>query len=359
MSISTISTHAMHLQRRDAIATAQKRIASLSNEIASGYKADVAASLGRTTGHLIGLRNKFQQAAEMKQTMTSTASRMSMMQSQIVQTDKLGSDFLALATPNAADPTHSAKTLRQEALTTIESIVGALNVSMPGRFLFSGVNGENQALHAPNERSPSTGTTPMEAMAALVAANPPVDGASAADLAAAIDAAFASDAAADPTHRFEGTFYGGTPAVDGAGNPSPRVSTQIDRSVSMDYGVQANDKSVRDILKGLYMFAAVDVSTLPADAYDAYVGEAYAALGNGLDGLRADGARLGGQEVAVKEAIERQDAQMAYLNIQINSMEQSDPYEAHAHMSSLEAQLQASMNLTVRLSALSLVNFLR
>src|SRR3546814_2218165 len=76
-----------------------------SDLLASGYKADVSASLGRTTGQLIGLRNKFQQAAEMKQNITSTASRMEMMAAQIVQTDELGSEFLALALPNADHPT--------------------------------------------------------------------------------------------------------------------------------------------------------------------------------------------------------------------------------------------------------------
>src|SRR3546814_12285533 len=90
MTSTTISTHALHLQRRDAIATAQRQIALVSNELASGYKADVSASLGRTTGQLIGLRNKFQQAAEMKQNITSTASRMEMMAEQIAQTDELG-----------------------------------------------------------------------------------------------------------------------------------------------------------------------------------------------------------------------------------------------------------------------------
>src|SRR3546814_19451238 len=93
------------------------------------------------------MKNSFptRRSADM-QKITSTASRMEMMAEQIVQTDELGSEFLALALPNADHPTHSAGTLRQAALTTIESIVGALNVSIPGRFLFAGIDGDQQAL---------------------------------------------------------------------------------------------------------------------------------------------------------------------------------------------------------------------
>src|SRR3546814_7234428 len=104
----------------------------------------------------------------------------------------------------------------------------------------------------------------------------------------------------------------------------------------LDYGVQQNDKSIRDVLKCLDMFAAVDVADLSPDAYEAYVGEAFSTLGSGLEALRGDGARLGGQQAAADQAIERHDAQMAYLNIQINQMELADPYEAHAKMTSLE-----------------------
>src|SRR3546814_2218123 len=119
MTSTTISTHALHLQRRDAIATAQRQIALVSNELASGYKADVSASLGRTTGQLIGLLNKFHQTAEMKQNIASTASRMEMMAAQIVRNDELGSEFLARSLPNAINSPHSAGTLQDRKSTSL------------------------------------------------------------------------------------------------------------------------------------------------------------------------------------------------------------------------------------------------
>src|SRR3546814_17644696 len=144
--------------------------------------------------------------------------------------------------------------------------------------------------------------SPMDAMSALVAGNPPTDAASVGDLITSINAAFASDPTANPAHRFEGTFFSGTPALDASGNPSARVNTQIDPSVSLDYGVQANDKSIRDVLKGLYMFAAVDVADISPDAYEAYVGESFSTLGSGLVALRGDGPRRSGPQTAADPA---------------------------------------------------------
>src|SRR3546814_6317932 len=155
---------------------------------------------------------------------------MEMRAAQSGTTAEPGSEFLALALPNADNPTHSAGTLRQAALTTSESIVGALNVSIPGRFLFAGIDGDQQALQAPNDAAAATGMSPMDAMSALVAGNPPTDAASVGDLITSINAAFASDPTANPAHRFEGTFFSGTPALDASGNPSARVNTQIDPS---------------------------------------------------------------------------------------------------------------------------------
>src|SRR3546814_12420932 len=87
---------------------------------------------------------------------------------------------------------------------------------------------------APNDAASATGMSPMDAMSALVAGNPPTDAASVGDLITSINAAFASDPTANPAHRFEGTFFSGTPALDTSGNPSARVNTQIDPSVSLD-----------------------------------------------------------------------------------------------------------------------------
>ena len=159
-------------------------------------------------------------------------------------------------------------------------------------------------------------------------------------------------------------FYGETrnphnPALTAGGAPQERVVALIDEGVTLNYGVQANDAAFTDLMRGLTMLAAVDVSQISdPDAYAAYVTEAVDAISVGIGGVLAAETQLGAQQKLVEDTSTALEDVNDIYNSRILALEAVDPYEAATRLSQLETQLQSSYAVTARLMNLSLLNFL-
>ena len=138
-----------------------------------------------------------------------------------------------------------------------------------------------------------------------------------------------------------------------------RSQKQIDEGVTLNYGVQANDAAFTDLMRGLTMLAAVDVSQIAdPDAYAAYVTEAVDAISVGIGGVLAAETQLGAQQKLVEDTSTALEDVNDIYNSRILALEAVDPYEAATRLSQLETQLQSSYAVTARLMNLSLLNFL-
>lgn len=338
------------------IATSQAEISRLAGEIGSGYKHDVAASAGTRLGEAISARNAIDRIEQYDSAMTLVGMRLSTMETSLKEVEDVASGFFAKLSAMQGDA-QTAMAMREEALSALSRIVQAFNVSTGDRFLFSGVDVTSPPLQEPTAVNPRSGLSPLEAMQQMIAANPPADAASAEALADMIAAAF-GDGAAPVGSGFEETFYNGTPALAPDGTPAHRVTGVIGDGHSIEYGIQANDPAYRDILRGLYMIAAADFSSMPEDAYQAYVGAAFDALGDGLSASRAVMARLGGQQNEIEALRKANEKAAALLNERVVDIEAADLVEANARMNMLETQLQASIAVTNRMASLSVAALL-
>ena len=63
---------------------------------------------------------------------------------------------------------------------------------------------------------------------------------------------FNSNHPTNPNMNFEGTFFKGTPEADGR-----RMTARPDDTTVIDWGIQANDEPMREVLKGLYMLSSI------------------------------------------------------------------------------------------------------
>jgi len=354
--MNTVSTLAMSYRSRAMVSSTQAELSRLAGEIGTGFKRDVAASAGTRLGEAISARNVMDRIEQYDSSMTLVGMRLSTMETSLREVEDVASGFFAKLSAMQGDA-QTAGAMREEALSALARIVQAFNVSSGDRFLFSGVDVTSPPLQDPTVVNPRTGLSPLQAMQQMVAANPPADAASAAALADLIGTAFA-DGTAPAGSGFEETFYNGTPSLAADGTPSRRVSGVIGDGRTIEYGIQANDPAFRDILRGIYMIAAADFSSMPEEAYEAYVGAAFDAVGNGLSASRAVMANLGGQQNEVEALRKANEKATALLNERIIEIEASDLVEANARMNVLETQLQASIAITNRLSSLSVAAML-
>ena len=160
------------------------------------------------------------------------------------------------------------------------------------------------------------------------------------------------------TDTFEGGLYLGTTALEAGGTPAPRVSGRPDEGLELDYGIQANDPMMRDLLQGLYMMAALDTMELPDGAFQPFMDHAIAKLAGGVDGVRDANALLGVRHATLEEVAGRHEIRLGLLNRQISGLEDVDPYEVSTRLNAVEAQLEAAMNATARVARLRLTDYL-
>lgn len=356
--VGGISSFQFSIFNRENVQRSTIALQRAGQEVSTGRKADIYADLGARSASVMKLRG-----------------RESVLQTYSVANDVLGNKLQAMITSvdssrgrvqavlesallNATRPSNGAEVLQRDARAALESLVATMNISYNGEHLFSGLDSGNAPLTRWSESSPVTGVTPEDAVSSLFGTGP-TDAASATALADQFDLAFASNDGVDPTRNFEGTFYQGSPALDGGGQPTEQVSGWVNVGQQVKYGVRANDKAFVDAYKGLAMLAATDVSQLDEAAYATYMGRVVDALSDAQDGMLEVSARVGFHQQVV-ETTQKQLTDLSLVQrTQIGNYENVDAYEAITRMTNLENQLEASYQVSSRLSGLSILKFLR
>lgn len=367
MLYNALSTLGMSRTLQSTMTRQQMELTRANEEVSTGLHADVAATIGSSTGRDIALRNLFDRTDEYVKTTDLLDGRMKMMDSAMTSILTSGTDLLAAAATGLGQQSPTGSSLQIRARGVLDQVVGLLNAASGNSYLFAGtaldqppmrnVDGDKSGLRSPlqivrDAIQSATGGTAMPTTAAETAA-----------VVARLDDLFAVRDPATPapaplTDTFEGGLYTGTTAMQPGGTASPRVSGQPADATTVGYGVQANDPMMRELLEGVYMLAAVDTSKMNVDAYPDYIKTAVDKLSGGLGKLREATAQLGIQRAQVATLAEQHKTQKSVLSLQINNLEGVDPYEASTRITQLEAQIDATASATARIAKLHLTNYL-
>jgi len=357
--IRPLSTYYSSIQGKNIVAKNRSEIETLGKELATGLKADVARSLGMRTSQSINLRNLMGQNDEYLLSNKLTDNKLEVLADQVGNIREDAQSFLNLAVSNTTNKTTTAKTLQLEAKAKLDAVIRSMNTNYNGEFLFSGVDSDKKTVSSPNETNPNTGHSPMGVVKAIIGGGI-TSLADANTKMAEIDDIFNSIFPADPTQNFESTFFNGTPLLDAGGTPNARMLTKPDEESIVEYGIQANDPEFRNVLKGLFMMASIDVTTInDPDAYKAWVGESVKSISNGIDNIIVTETKLGGHQREIVQAIEIQEDKRTVFNNRIVAMEHVDLFEAQTRMTALEVQMQATFSTTAKLARLTFLDYLR
>jgi flagellin-like hook-associated protein FlgL len=155
-------------------------------------------------------------------------------------------------------------------------------------------------------------------------------------------------------------WYTGDDATDPARNTA---TAQIDKSLSVNYGVRASEEGIRDIVQNVATLAAVSINSTSPDAADLS-----AALNTRLTGnlSNSDGgqtvadiqAELAGAQTSMAAAKDRHQQTEATLGDFLQGIAGVSNEEAGAQILALQTRMQASMQTTAMLFQTSLVNYL-
>lgn len=356
-TFNPVSTLQLSLQSRKLVSDLNNRVADTTQELSTGYRKDVFADLGARSAQTLEFRNRMGRTEDFVVLNQVLEGKLEMMEDALTGVRDATQEFLNIAVGSAESPNQLARELQNQADATLNFVMAGLNMAYGGEYLMSGVATDTKPLQDIFTANPQTGQSPEDVINGIVAGGP-VSALDAGTKIAQLDAVFSSSAA-DPLDNFEATFFNGTPLLDAGGAANPRSVAQIDDDTRMNYGIQANDPAVREILKGLFMFASVDVTTLRDPAtYQAWASEAVDAIATGLQGIDEARVQVGSHRKLLEDTVASQQARMDVYTARIVTLETADPYETAARLQNLQVQLEATYAATAKIGRMSFLNYM-
>jgi flagellar hook-associated protein 3 FlgL len=335
MQFQAIGDLANHLALRGHNARVAAAVDRLSDEVASGRRADLSAAVGGNFRPLAAIDGDLALLARRQTAAAEAALRLDAEQSALTRVqDRAEATLGVLLTVGDIARDADLAAAERAAAGAFRDAVSALNGTVAGEALFAGVATDGAAL--------ADADAMLTALAAAVATET-----TAAGLHAAVHAWFT-----DAGGGYETVAYRGAAAA--------RAPVTIGGGTVIAGGPTARDPAIRAILAPLaaLTLSGMDAPGLGPEGRAELAGLARADLlnaGGGLTALRADtGAR--------QEAVDRQQtanaAERGALAVARSAIADADPYQAAIELEAATAQLEILYTVTARLSRLSLARFL-
>ena len=192
----------------------------------------------------------------------------------------------------------------------ISEIQDFLNVKINGRFLFAGSKTDTQPV------SPGTLSTA-----------PTFDG--------------SNETSPEPTFFYQGD--------------DTQVSARINEGVVLDYGLNAADAGFEKLIRAVRIIRSTDLTDANADAKFQH---ALNLINESEDRLQALELSTGVKVQQLGTTNKNHEETRNFINGIISDLESADTFEAVAELTQDQTMLEASYNVVVRLSSLTLTNFL-
>jgi len=331
----SIGDLAGQLLLRHQTAAARIRLDALTQEMASGRHADIAARVSGDLRTLSGITSRLRHLEGFAQNVTALTAQASQTQSALAAIGDIGDSLL--------QDMRQATEMRQPALVALAAekamqqlgaVIGILNTRPGGQGLFSG-----QAQDGP-------AVTSAEQLMSLIEARLPVPPLTASDVHDAVAAWF------DDPGGFTAQAYVGGP-------PRQPVSLDSFREVALD--VTADAGPIKALLSGLSMTALIQHGALADDdtGQRTLMIMASNAMSRDSEAMINMQARLGMQENLLAEAQTANMTERNFLQQTLRSMIAPDPEDTAAHLEEARQQMDMIYAITVRLSGLSLLEAMR
>lgn len=336
MNFLSVGDLALTFQNRRHVAQIKSDLARLSEEIASGQKSDLSTLSGGDFLPIASLERSLKANLAYSTAIAEAAMFTSAMQASLEMVQSSSADLgpALLMAGNSEHPT-MIRTATADAISKFGAAVSAFNTQVADRYAFSGAATDRPALATADDMLANLQT----AIAGQTTA---------AGVDAALDAWFDT-----PSGGFETVGYTGSTA---------QISDfQLSDTDSSRLRITAADPEIREVLKGFALAAlagqgALNGNTVEQAALARRAGERLLSADSALAVLRA---QVGTAQAHIEQAEVRNSSEKSALEIARSELTAIDPYRAATQLEATRAQLETLYSLTVRMSRLSLAEFMR
>ncbi|MBB4371395.1 flagellar hook-associated protein 3 FlgL [Bradyrhizobium sp. cir1] len=347
MSANYISTLMLSSSLRSSITNNQAALSKASKEATTGRFADVGLELGATTGSDLTLRADWSFADQLVDTNELVSGRLDVTQSRITQLGTTATDFLKdLIAARSTD--NGGRIVLPPASANLQDLIGALNVSYNGSYLFSGVNTQNMPITAYAAGSASKNQVDFDFNAAFgfPQSSASVSGITPTQMQTFLNTTFDAEFASPAWNT---NWSSATDQV---------MQSRISTTEIADTSVSANQTGFRKLAEAYTMMADLGNAKLSQETFQVVVDKAIGLVGSAITDLATLGGGVGTVQQRITSATDKLKAQQDILNNQIVGMEKVDPTEASVRVNTLQTQIQTALALTSQLQKISLINYL-
>ena len=347
MKVSFVSSQAISQAMRYQMLRLQADLVTANQEVVTGRAADVGLALGARTGLSVSFHREIDRLKGLIDSNQLASARLESTQLGLTRlTDSAEKLLSTLTTAYTAPASHAIAS--QEAEAALSSLIGTLNGSLNGEFLFAGINTDVKPLD--NFLNPSSPSRVAFDNAFQTHFGFSVSAPDAATITSAQMEAFIS--AVEP--QFLGSDWNGlwSTATD------QQINSRITLSETAHTSVSANIAGVRKMAMAAAMVVATFDGQLSKEARETVLGNSMQLLSGAIEDLASQQGYTGIAQQRIINANERMVMQTDLFNKNLNEMEGVDPYEAASRVSGLTAQIEISYSLTSRMQQLSLLKFL-
>jgi len=331
-----------------SISQTQSKLAKVSAEVANGGTiSDVAGSLGGEASQLEALQQQNNYLTTLTNTNNMAATNLSATQSSLSSIASTAQSFMNnLASGLTGSSAQSA--LQNDAQSALTSLVGQLNSSSSGTYLFGGINSSEPPIT--NYTTGSSNQT-ADASAFMNAFGMPASSASVSTISAADMQNFLDN-------QF-GSLYEGSNWTTNWSNASDTVTTgQISPTQTAATSVSANEAAFQQLASAYSMVANLGTQNLSSSAYQAVVSTATKTMQGAISELTDLQSSVGTVQSQITASNNQMSLNQTYIGTQIGNLDTVDTSALSVQVTDLQTQLETAYSLTSQLAQLSLVKYL-
>jgi flagellar hook-associated protein 3 FlgL len=347
MSANYVSTLMLSSSLRYSITGNQSALSKASKEATTGRFADPGLQLGTSTGRDVGLRAEMSFMDQIVDTNELVAGRLDMTQNRITQLGTTAQEFLKNLIA-ARDADGGQQILLPSASANLQDLIGALNVSYNGSFLFAGLDTQNAPMANYTAGSTSKNAVDADFLAAFgfAQSSANVSTITPAQMQNFLDTSFDAEFASPAWN------------ANWSSATDQTLTSRISTTEVVDTSVSANQPGFRKLAAAYTMLTDLGNASLSQATFQTVVDRAISLVSGAIYDLAVLGGSVGAVQQRVSGATEKLRIQHDILNHQVVAMEEVDPSEASVRVNALQNQIDTALALTARLQQISLINYL-
>lgn len=347
MSANYISTYMLSSALRYSITNNQSALSRATKEATTSRFADVGLQLGTATGRDVSLRADLNFVDQLVDTNGLVSGRLEVTQNRITQLGSTAQDFLKDLIA-ARDSDSGARIILPTATANLQDLIGSLNASYNGSYLFGGIN--TQTIPLANYAAGSTSKNAVDAsFLAAFGFNQ-----SAAGVSGITPTAMQNFLNTNLDPQFQSPAWN----TNWSSATNQVMSSRISSAEIVDSSVSANEPGFRKLAEAYTMISDLGNTNLSQATFQVVVDKAISLVAGATSDLAVLGGSVGAIQQRVSAATDKLKIQHDILSKQVVAMENVDPAEASVRVNTLQNQIETALSLTARMQKISLINYL-